>query len=303
MITDLPIKPNLLDFGIKEDEFNYLEKEKLRVERIENILTNTFFILTSIILTILFAVLLSTKSDSLPRIFQSTLGFIFLCTIAFISSFLFQIIVFPIALLNTILSRVIVRVIVGKDELRKIESFKWSFISYNDKLREYKEKLNDFWRNHPDSKPFGENLAEYFNEKEKRRLKTEAEKIEKLKQKHSWLSLSGYDFELEIAKIYKKMGYKVTPTKFSGDGGVDIILNDNENKMIILQCKNHKLPIGPSCVRELYGVMISDKASKAILICSGGFTKGVYSFVKGKNIELLTIDDVIQLHKQYSVNP
>ena len=45
-------------------------------------------------------------------------------------------------------------------------------------------------------------------------------------------------------------------------------------------------------------IMISERADKAILICSGGFTQGVFAFVIGKPINLIDINKVISLYKE-----
>jgi restriction system protein len=111
--------------------------------------------------------------------------------------------------------------------------------------------------------------------------------------------MSGYTFEKEIENLYKKIGFEVNRTKYSGDGGVDLILYDSMKNKIVVQCKNHKNPVGPSIVRELYGVMISEDASKAVLICSGGFTEGVFAFARNKNIELLDLNKILELSRSY----
>ena len=69
----------------------------------------------------------------------------------------------------------------------------------------------------------------------------------------------------------------------------------NAGEKIIVQCKRHKNPIGPAVVRELYGSLSASKAQAAILICTGGFTKGVYRFARDKPITLLDIDGIVEL--------
>ena len=85
-------------------------------------------------------------------------------------------------------------------------------------------------------------------------------------------------------------------TKGSGDKGIDILIEDEDGKTIV-QCKNHKNPVGPSVVRELYGVMVSEGSNYGILINSGGFTKGVIEFSSGKPIELWDLDKIIEENK------
>lgn len=108
-----------------------------------------------------------------------------------------------------------------------------------------------------------------------------------------WTSLSGLDFERELAKLFKVSGYKVQLTKASGDKGVDIFLQDND-KIIVVQCKAHKKAVGPSTVRDLYGTMMDSNADEAILASINGFTSGVYEFVKDKNIHLWDVETIIK---------
>jgi len=112
-----------------------------------------------------------------------------------------------------------------------------------------------------------------------------------------WLGLSGLRFELELARLFRALGWDATPTRASGDGGVDIVEKRAGVKFIV-QCKNHKLPVGPSVARELYGTLLASDAQRAILASVSGFTKGVNEFAKGKPIELIDIDWIILQHMQ-----
>ena len=118
---------------------------------------------------------------------------------------------------------------------------------------------------------------------------------QKLK-KDFWLNLSGREFEFELAKLYRSKGYNAIVTKSSGDGGVDIVLEKDDEK-ILVQCKAHKKAVGPSTIRDLYGAMNSFKVNKGILASLNGFTSGVYKFAKGKNIQLITIDNILEMTK------
>ena len=97
--------------------------------------------------------------------------------------------------------------------------------------------------------------------------------------------------------MYKKLGYKVQRTGGSGDGGVDLVLTDSMGLITIVQCKAHKNPVGPAIVRDLYGTMINKKADKAILVSLSGCTSGVYSFIRGKSMSIVTVKDLIKMQK------
>lgn len=112
-----------------------------------------------------------------------------------------------------------------------------------------------------------------------------------------WDRLNGYQFEHEVATVFRNAGYDAEVTKGSGDGGVDIILTDGDEK-IAVQCKAHSNPVGPSVIRDLYGTMTSGDYTKAILVSKNGFTKGVYEFAMGKPIELLSLNDILEMVKE-----
>ena len=111
-----------------------------------------------------------------------------------------------------------------------------------------------------------------------------------------WDSLDGHQFEHEVASVFRGQGYNAVVTKGSGDGGVDVILTKN-NERIAVQCKAHSNPVGPAVIRDLYGTMTSGGYTKAILVSKSGFTKGVYEFASGKPIELLSLNDILAMVK------
>ena len=130
--------------------------------------------------------------------------------------------------------------------------------------------------------------------REAERAQQEAERKRRRKLRDFWMSLSGREFEHELATLYRKQGYEVQSTPTTGDGGVDLIIRKNGER-IVVQCKSHKYPVGPAIVRELYGSMHHFRADSAILACTGGFTSGVRDFVKGKPIELISAPELVMM--------
>ncbi|MGH8063667.1 MAG: restriction endonuclease [Candidatus Entotheonellia bacterium] len=109
-----------------------------------------------------------------------------------------------------------------------------------------------------------------------------------------WQSLTGPQFEHEMAQLFSRVGYQVHVTPSSGDEGIDLVLR-RDDKKIVAQCKAHRNPVGPSVVRDLYGAMMHANANEAILVALGGFTQGVVGFVKGKPIRLMSLPDILAL--------
>ncbi len=132
------------------------------------------------------------------------------------------------------------------------------------------------------------NIKEYEQAKYSYQYYLKKQKIE------YWKSLSGRQFEIEMTNLFNKNGYKAELTQASNDKGIDIILY-KDNEKIIVQCKQHAKPVGPHVVRDLYGTMIASKANRAILVCTSGYTSGVWEYVKGKKIHLMKMEEILDL--------
>ena len=114
-------------------------------------------------------------------------------------------------------------------------------------------------------------------------------------QEQYWWQFNGWEFEEEVAKVFRARGYKADVTKGSGDGGVDIFLYKNGIKTVV-QCKHYKEQVSVEPVRALWGCMYHFNADEAIFIASSGFTRGCYDFKMGKvNYIFMTLQDVIKM--------
>ena len=118
---------------------------------------------------------------------------------------------------------------------------------------------------------------------------------EQLEQRRAiWLEMDGITFEREVASIYSAHGYEAKTTKATGEGGVDIRLW-KDGVYSIAQCKNVCSQLDEFAVKKLLETMHKEKASKAILICSGGFTTKARVFAKRKPLELLDLNQFLNL--------
>jgi hypothetical protein len=117
-------------------------------------------------------------------------------------------------------------------------------------------------------------------------------------QKEFWLSLSGPQFEAELAVVFRRAGFRAELTSASGDQGVDIWLYTERGKEIV-QCKAHRGPVGPAVARELYGTLQHFSAPAAVLASTSGFTKGVVAFARNKPIRLMGLSEIIALQERH----
>ncbi len=127
------------------------------------------------------------------------------------------------------------------------------------------------------------------------------EQQERLTTLENLQALGGHRFEELVTRLFIKMGYSAHKTRGSADGGIDIVAERGGEK-ILVQCKNYKQAIGPSAVRDLYGVVTSWKADKGILICTSTFSESARVFAEGTRIDLLDGESVVDMIKKYDLN-
>lgn len=97
-------------------------------------------------------------------------------------------------------------------------------------------------------------------------------------------------FEDLVARILRAKGFTTQVTQPTSDGGVDVIAQREEPLLrgkYVVQCKNWRNPVGVGAVRDLYGVVTHERASKGILITTSSFTQAAVEFANGKPLELI----------------
>ena len=128
-----------------------------------------------------------------------------------------------------------------------------------------------------------------FNAWRKRKLLNDQKGIQTIRE------LSWRQFEELVAEAYRRQGYTVIENTTAGaDGGIDVKLKKGLHTYLV-QCKNWRTSkVGVKVVREMYGVLMAEYASRVIIIVSGMFTQEAQNFAKGKPIDLI---DGTQLEK------
>ena len=111
-------------------------------------------------------------------------------------------------------------------------------------------------------------------------------------------SLSGTEFEVVCKHLIEKMGFTAEMTKATGDGGIDIIAYNPQPLLsgkYIIQCKRYSGSVGEPIIRDLYGVVTSERANKGILMTTGTFTAPAIRFAEGKPLELIDGSKFLEL--------
>ncbi|MCE5342123.1 MAG: restriction endonuclease [Eubacteriales bacterium] len=114
------------------------------------------------------------------------------------------------------------------------------------------------------------------------------------------------DFEHLIREIFEKEfntnGGEVKITRASRDGGVDAIAFDPDpirGGKIVIQAKRYTNVVGVSAVRDLYGTLMNEGATKGILVTTSNYGSDAYSFAQGKPIKLMNGAELLYLLERH----
>jgi restriction system protein len=119
-------------------------------------------------------------------------------------------------------------------------------------------------------------------------------------------SMDWLDFENLIREIFEKEfsqnGGEVKITQASRDGGVDAIAFDPDpirGGKIVIQAKRYTNPVGVSAVRDLFGTVHNEGATKGILVTTSDYGPDAYEFAKGKPLTLLSGSELLYLLQRH----
>jgi len=135
------------------------------------------------------------------------------------------------------------------------------------------------------------------------RFVAEADVLAVLDQRANLMDLSPSEFESLITNLFHAMGLEARQTQASRDGGVDCVAYDPRpifGGKVVIQAKRYKHTVGVSAVRDLFGTVQNEGASKGILVTTSGYGKAAYDFAQNKPLELLDGGNLLYLLKEHA---
>jgi DNA helicase HerA-like ATPase len=100
-------------------------------------------------------------------------------------------------------------------------------------------------------------------------------------------SLSPIDFEAVTANFLRASGFETELTRYSSDGGVDVLAKAGDGSKCAVQCKRFRQDVGPAIVRELEGARRLYTCEHALLVTSSGFTTEARRSAAALGIQLM----------------
>lgn len=114
------------------------------------------------------------------------------------------------------------------------------------------------------------------------------------------------DFEHLIRELFESEfssnGGEVKVTQASRDGGVDAVAFDPDpirGGKIVIQAKRYNNTVGVSAVRDLYGTVMNEGATKGILVTTSDYGPDAYEFTKNKPLTLLNGGNLLNLLEKH----
>ncbi len=129
---------------------------------------------------------------------------------------------------------------------------------------------------------------------------------ESLNDKTNLAAMDWLDFENLIRELFEKEfsknGGEVKITQASRDGGVDAIAFDPDpirGGKIVIQAKRYTNTVGVAAVRDLFGTVHNEGATKGILVTTSDYGPDAYEFANGKPLTLLSGGELLYLLGQH----
>lgn len=129
---------------------------------------------------------------------------------------------------------------------------------------------------------------------------------DKLSEGDNLASMDWEDFEHLLREIFAKEfstnGGEVKVTQASRDGGVDAIAFDPDpirGGKIVIQAKRYTNTVGVSAVRDLYGTVMNEGATKGILVTTADYGPDAYEFARNKPITLMNGANLLYLLEKH----
>jgi len=118
------------------------------------------------------------------------------------------------------------------------------------------------------------------------------------------LELTPGEFEAFIQNLFTKMGFDTKLYQASGDSGIDLVAYDSHpitGGKFIIQAKLYTRTVQPTHVRDLWGTVQHEGATKGIMITTSGYGPDSYKFAGGKPLDLIDGSGLLALCQQYDI--
>lgn len=119
--------------------------------------------------------------------------------------------------------------------------------------------------------------------------------------------LSPEQFEVLVGEIFRLQGNRVRVVGATGDHGIDLEVFPPSGGRWLVQCKRYRGTVGEPVVRDLYGAVAREGASRGYIVTTGGFTQQAVEWTRGLPVILYDGNHLVRLmraaHSKRSKGP
>nr|MDT0657508.1 restriction endonuclease [Micromonospora sp. DSM 115978] len=136
-----------------------------------------------------------------------------------------------------------------------------------------------------------------------KRFVDEVDVLADLDQRPNLLRLSAAEFESLIQNLFAKMGLDTRHVSTPEEGGVDCVAFDPRpifGGKVVIHARRNRGTVDVSAVRDLFGTLHDENASKGILVTTGGYGPSSFEFASGKPLELIDGSNLLNLLAEHA---
>ena len=134
------------------------------------------------------------------------------------------------------------------------------------------------------------------------RFIAEVDVLSGLDSRTNLLEIDPFEFEHLICNLFAQMGLESSTTRASRDGGVDVVAFNTDPILggkVIIQAKRYRNTVEVSAVRDLYGSVMNEGATKGILVTTSGYGPESRNFAKDKPLQLIDGNELLFLLQKH----
>lgn len=130
--------------------------------------------------------------------------------------------------------------------------------------------------------------------------------VDSIDENQNLAAMNWEDFEHLVREVFEKefavSGGEVKVTRASRDGGVDAVAFDPDpirGGKIVIQAKRYTNTVDVSAVRDLFGSVMNEGATKGILVTTSDYGPDAYEFARGKPLTLLNGNNLLHILEKH----
>jgi HJR/Mrr/RecB family endonuclease len=105
--------------------------------------------------------------------------------------------------------------------------------------------------------------------------------------------MSGAQFEVFVADLFRAMGHQVVVLGGAGDQGVDVVVNPR-GRRVAVQCKNYMKPANNKAVQEVFAGSKYHRCAESWVVAPAGYTRGAVDLASRTHVSLFDADSIHQ---------